>query len=64
MENNPVKQPKNGEPYKKLTREEKLSEAKLEDQVIKKIRLFFLRLIYDIKKSDRCLNFFFFYFPS
>lgn len=43
MENNSVntEQPKNGEPYKKLTREEKLSEAKLEDQVIKKIRLFF-----------------------
>lgn len=34
MENNSVsEQPKNGEPYKKLTREEKLSEAKLEDQV-------------------------------
>lgn len=43
MENNSVnvEQPKNGEPYKKLTREEKLSEGKLEDQVINKIRLFF-----------------------
>lgn len=42
MENNSVnvEQTKNGEPFKKLTREEKLSEAKLEDQV-NKIRLFF-----------------------
>lgn len=50
MENNSVsvEQTKNGEPFKKLTREEKLSEAKLEDQV-NKIRLFF----------DRCIIFFF-----
>lgn len=43
MENNSVntEQPKNGEPYKKLTREEKLSEAKLEDQVKKKSGFFF-----------------------